>query len=408
MSFDWNELFAGRVGGMSASEIRELLKLIERPEIISFAGGVPDPKLFPFGALASAYERIFRSNSGAGPAFQYSISEGYPPLREWIAGLMGRKGVPTDIGRIQITNGSQQGLEFLGKLLIGPGEPVAVTKPTYLGALQAFSPYEPTYLSVAVDAEGPVLEELEAALARKPKFFYLVPDFQNPSGITVSTERRRAIVELCTRYTVPLIEDSAYAELRYDGEALPTLASIDVELNGAQSTVIYCGTFSKTMVPGLRVGWVTGDHRVIEKLVLMKQAGDLHSSSANQMVMHDLVSQIYDDHVPELIETYRERRDAMLAAMAEHFPKGVTWTRPVGGMFVWVELPEGMSGTALLERAIRDYNVAFVPGAPFFADRSPDSAFRMSFVTTPPDRIREGIRRVGELLDAEVAKLCTQ
>lgn len=402
MSIDWTEMFAGRVAGMSASEIRELLKLIDRPEIISFAGGVPDPELFPVDALAAAYERVFRSNSGTGAAFQYSVSEGYPPLREWIAGHMAGKGVATDVGRILITNGSQQALEFIGKLLIGPGDPVAVTKPTYLGALQAFSPYQPSYRPVAMDAEGPVLDELEAVLATRPKLFYLVPDFQNPNGVTVSEERRRAIVSMCGRFGVPLVEDSAYAELRYDGEPIPTLAALDAEINGAEnSCVLYCGTFSKTMVPGLRVGWVTGSNAAIEKLVLMKQAADLHTSTVNQIVMRDLVGQIYGTHIPRLIATYRERRDAMLAAMAEFFPRGVSWTKPQGGMFVWAELPEGTCGAQLLERAIREANVAFVPGAPFFSDRSHRSAIRLSFVTTPPERIREGIRRVGTLLASE-------
>jgi DNA-binding transcriptional MocR family regulator len=404
MSFNWNEAFAGRVSGMAASEIRELLKLIQRPEVISFAGGVPDDRLFPLDALSGAYERVFRSNSGAGAAFQYSISEGYPPLRDWIAGHMARKGVPADADRILVTSGSQQALEFIGKLLIGSGDSIVVTKPTYLGALQAFSPNQPEYLSVATDAEGPLLDEVEAALAQKPKLFYLVPDFQNPSGVTVSEERRRAIVALCARYKVPLIEDAAYAELRYDGEPIPSLAAIDAELHGAPSVVLHCGTFSKTMVPGLRIGWVTGMAEAVDKLVLMKQAADLHSSTVNQMVLHDLVTQIYDRHIPVLIDAYRARRDTMLAAMEEHFPKGCVWNRPVGGMFVWVELPEGIDGAALLERAIREADVAFVPGAPFFADRSHRSAIRMSFVTTPPERIREGIRRIGVLLAEEIAK----
>lgn len=409
MSFDWSEAFAGRVSTMNASEIRELLKLIARPEVISFAGGVPDDRLFPMKELSRAYERVFQSNSGAGAAFQYSISEGYPPLREWIAAHMAERGVPTSVDRILITNGSQQALEFIGKLLIGPGDPIAVTRPTYLGALQAFSPNQPTYLSVTTDAEGPVLASLEAVLAQGPKLFYIVPDFQNPTGVTVSLERRRAIVELCARYKVPLIEDSAYAELLYDGEPLPRLAAIDAEMNGGKASgVLYCGTFSKTMVPGLRVGWVTGMAEAIDKLVLMKQAADLHTSSVNQIVLHDLASQIYDEHLPVLIRTYRERRDAMLAAMDEFFPKSCLWNKPVGGMFVWVELPDGLDGAALLERSIREIDVAFVPGAPFFADRSHRSAIRMSYVTTPPDRIRDGIRRLGRLLTEECAKLVAQ
>lgn len=401
VTVDWEKLFAARVGGMSASEIRELLKLIDKPEIISFAGGIPDPDLFPTSALSRAYQKVFESNSGAGGALQYSISEGYTPLREWIGDYMARKNAPVGLDEVLVTSGSQQALDFIGKLFIGPGDLVAVTKPTYLGALQAFSPYEPTYVSIAMDGDGPVLDELDAALARKPKFLYLVPDFQNPNGITVSLERRRAIVERCAAAGVPVIEDAAYAELRYDGDTLPALIALDAERNGGRpGNVIHCGSFSKTMVPALRVGWVAGPKEVVQRLVLMKQAADLHTSTINQIIMHDVVSQIFDSHVKRLRAAYKERRDAMLAALEEFFPAhtGVSWTRPEGGMFVWVELPEGADGTALLERAIREANVAFVPGAAFYADRSGKNTIRLAFSVTKPERIREGIRRIAGLL----------
>lgn len=400
MTVDWGHLFAGRVAGMSASEIRELLKLIDRPEIISFAGGIPDPDSFPTAAIARAYEKVFQSNAGSGAALQYTISEGYTPLREWIAGYMGRKGVRLELDEILVTNGSQQALEFLGKLLIGPGDLVAVTAPTYLGALQAFSPYEPTYVSIPMDGEGPVLGGVEEALARGPKFFYLIPDFQNPNGVTVSLERRHAIVELCTRAGVPIVEDAAYAELRYEGDALPSLAGIDAARNGGRPTqVIHCGTFSKTMVPALRVGWVSAPAAVVQRLVLMKQAADLHTSTINQIVLHDVVTEIFDSHVRRLRATYKERRDAMLQALSDFFPGTVSWTKPEGGMFVWLELPEGTCGVALLERAIKEANVAFVPGAAFFADRSGRNTLRLSFSVTKPERIREGIRRLAGLLE---------
>ncbi|WP_343055409.1 PLP-dependent aminotransferase family protein [Azospirillum oleiclasticum] len=399
MTVDWGHAFAGRVAGMSASEIRELLKLIDRPEIISFAGGIPDPDFFPTAAIARAYEKVFQSNTGAGGALQYTISEGYGPLREWIAGYMARKGVRAGMDEILVTSGSQQALEFIGKLLIGPGDLVAVTKPTYLGALQAFSPYEPTYVSIAMDEDGPVLAELEEALAAKPKFLYLVPDFQNPNGTTVSLERRHAILEMCTAHGVPVVEDAAYAELRYEGEFLPSLAGIDAARNGGSPTqVIHCGSFSKTMVPALRVGWVAAPKAAVERMVLMKQAADLHVSTINQIVMHDIVGSIFDSHVKRLRGAYKERRDAMLQALADFAPEGVTWTRPQGGMFVWIELPEGMCGVTLLERAIREVNVAFVPGAAFFADRSGRNTIRLSFSATPPERIREGIRRLSTLV----------
>lgn len=399
MTVEWAEVFAGRVGGMTASEIRELLKLIDRPEIISFAGGIPDPDFFPTAAIARAYEKIFQSNTGAGGALQYSISEGYTPLREWICDYMARKGVPVGLDEVLITSGSQQALEFVGKLLIGPGDKVAVTRPAYLGALQAFSPYEPTYLSVPGDEDGPDLAALEAVLAEKPKFFYLVPDFQNPNGTTVSLERRKAVLDLCSAAGVPIIEDTAYTELRYEGESIPSIAALDAERNGGKlKNVLYCGSFSKTMVPAFRVGWVNAAPEVINRLVLMKQAGDLHTSTINQIVLHDVVSQIFETHLKHLRAQYKERRDAMLSALDEFAPAGITWTKPQGGMFVWIELPEGTDGTALLERAIKDANVAFVPGSAFHADRSGKNTIRLAFSVTKPERIREGVRRLCGLL----------
>nr|WP_211112133.1 PLP-dependent aminotransferase family protein [Azospirillum soli] len=389
---------------MSASEIRELLKLVDRPEIISFAGGIPDPDFFPTSAIARAYEKLFQSNAGAGGALQYTISEGYTPLREWICAYMGRHAIKAGLDEVVVTSGSQQGLEFIGKLLIGPGDKILVTRPTYLGALQAFSPYEPSYLSVPMDEEGPELAAVEAALEQKPKFLYLVPDFQNPNGTTVSLARREALLDLCAKHGVPIVEDAAYTELRYDGEPLPPIVALDAARNGGKITnVIYCGSFSKTMVPAFRVGWINGPAEVINRLVLMKQAGDLHTSTINQVILHDVVSEIFDAHIRRLRVAYKERRDAMLSALEEFAPEGVTWTKPQGGMFVWIELPEGTDGVALLERAIREANVAFVPGSAFHADRSGKNTLRLSFSATNPQRIREGIRRLTGLLQTVAA-----
>ena len=404
MTVDWGNVFAGRVGGMTASEIRELLKLIDRPEIISFAGGIPDPDFFPTAAIARAYEKIFQSNTGAGGALQYTISEGYTPLREWICAYMGRHGIQAGLDEVLVTSGSQQALEFVGKLLIGPGEKILVTRPTYLGALQAFSPYEPQYLSVPGDEEGPELTAVEAALEQKPKFFYLVPDFQNPNGTTVSRARREALLDLCAKHSVPIVEDAAYTELRYDGEAIPPIVALDAARNGGKITnVIYCGSFSKTMVPAFRVGWINGPAEVINRLVLMKQAGDLHTSTINQIVLHDVVSQNFDAHIRRLRGSYKERRDALLTALADFAPAGVAWTKPEGGMFVWIELPEGIDGTDLLARAIKEANVAFVPGSAFHADRTGKNTLRLSFSNNNPERIREGVRRLCGLLQTVAA-----
>jgi DNA-binding transcriptional MocR family regulator len=391
VTLNWNGLLAPRMAGMTASEIRELLKLIEQPDIISFAGGIPDPDLFPREDIAAAYGHVLRANSMAGTALQYSVSEGYLPLREWI-------GTRIAVGpeEILITSGSQQGLDFLGKLLLAPGDAVAVTVPTYLGALQAFSPYQPRYLAVPMDEHGIRTDLLGEVLAQGPKFLYLVPDFQNPNGITMSLERRIEVLELCRRHGVPVIEDGAYSELRYDGERLPSLLSLDDRTDGG--IVLHAGTFSKTIVPALRVGWIAGPKPVISRLVLMKQAADLHSSTINQMVIHALAESTFDAHVARLRPVYRERRDAMLAALDEHFPADARWTRPEGGMFVWVELPDHLDGTALLERAIREARVAFVPGAAFHPDRSGRNTIRLSFSVNRPDRSREGIRRLGALI----------
>lgn len=403
MTVDWGHVFAGRVSGMSASEIRELLKLLNRPEIISFAGGIPDPDFFPTAAIARAYEKVFQSNAGAGGALQYTISEGHTPLREWICDYMGRHGIKAGLDEVLVTSGSQQALDFIGKLLIGPGDPVVVTSPTYLGALQAFSPYEPRYISIPMDEEGPDVAALEAALAEKPKFFYLVPDFQNPNGTTVSLARRERILDLCSQAGVPVVEDAAYTELRYDGEPLPPMVALDAARHGGKPTnVIYCGSFSKTMVPAMRVGWVIAAAEVINRLVLMKQAADLHASTINQIILHDVVQEGFDAHVKRLRGSYKERRDAMLSALAEFAPPGVTWTTPQGGMFVWLELPEHVNGVQLLERAIKEANVAFVPGSAFFADRSGQNTLRLSFSATKPERIREGVRRLCELVKTVV------
>lgn len=393
MALDWNGHFAPRMAGVNASEIRELLKLIDQPDVISFAGGIPDPDLFPRDSIARAHERVLRSNSLAGTALQYSISEGFPPLRDWIGA---RSGVARE--EILITNGSQQGLDFLGKLLISPGDTIVVTAPTYLGALQAFSPYQPRYAAVPTDADGVLPDALEAALAQRPKLLYLVPDFANPNGVTLSRERREKVVELCRRYGVPVIEDAAYNALRYDGEALPTLLELDLAAGMDGRVVIYAGTFSKTVVPALRVGWLAGPAPVIQKLVLMKQAADLHVGTLSQMVIHAVAEEIYDSHVVTLRNAYRQRRDAMLAALQETMPAGVSWTRPAGGMFVWLELPAGFDGAQMLERSIAEERVAFVPGAAFYPDRSGKATCRLSFSTNRPERIREGIGRLAALM----------
>ena len=396
---DWNSHFADRAKRMTASEIRELLKLLDQPDIISFAGGIPDPNLFPQKEIADAYQRVLSDPARGKIALQYAVSEGYKPLREWIAGYMTRLGAPCGPDNVMITNGSQQGLDFLGKLFITPGQPVLVAWPTYLGALQAFNCYEPVFDVLP----GPDSNRTAASYPKgegAPRMGYCMPEFQNPTGTSLSREERLNLLEAAEAMDLPLVEDSAYEKLRYDGEKVPSLLALDIERHGGieNSRVIYCGTFSKSIVPALRIGWIVAAQPVIQKLVIVKQASDLHVPTLNQIVMHDVASRIIEPHAATILPVYKARRDAMLKALEAHMPKGVSWTKPQGGMFVWVTLPEGMDGAALLARAIHEAKVAFVPGTAFFADRGRTKYLRLSFSLSDEASIAEGIRRLGALI----------
>jgi len=396
----WDAQFAQRTSRMAASEIRELLKLLDNPEIISFAGGIPDPSLFPLAEIRASYDSILSNTERASAALQYSISEGYVPLREWLVGYMASLGVTCDIDNIIITNGSQQALDFLGKLFLNPGDRVLVARPTYLGALQAFNCYEPTYGYFGEKASVAKSETSPAKLA------YVMPDFQNPSGISLDLEERNAFLDLAHQAGVPLIEDAAYEKLRYDGSDLPPLLALEAERVGGidKGQVIYCGTFSKTIVPALRLGWVVAPRAVISKLVLIKQASDLHCPTLNQMVMHEVASTTLLANIDRIRDSYRARRDAMLTALERDMPEGVTWTRPQGGMFIWATLPPELNSAEVLRRAIADAKVAFVPGAAFFADGSGRNTLRLSFSRTDPATVDIGIRRLGGLLTTLIAE----
>ena len=400
---DWEKLYAGRAAGMRASEIRELLKVLDQPDVISFAGGIPDPALFPTEQIRDAYARIL-SDPVLGPqALQYSVSEGYPPLRRWIVAHMASLGVACEADNIVITSGSQQGLDFLGKLLLSPGDTALVTRPTYLGALQAFNPYEPRYdtLRPAERINDPqAYVQAARAAGGRVALAYAVPDFANPTGETLSESERRNLLHLAAALDIPLIEDVAYRALRYEGDPVRPMLALDIERCGDidRSRVIYCGTFSKTIAPGLRVGWICAARELVHKVVLAKQAGDLHTSTLNQMVMADVAERLYDRQVPALIQAYRTRRDAMLTALERHMPAGVRWTHPEGGMFVWVTLPEGLDGAELLAAALEEERVAFVPGSAFFADRGGRNTFRLNFTLQSPQEIGDGLSRLGALL----------
>ncbi|MBZ9960801.1 PLP-dependent aminotransferase family protein [Mesorhizobium sp. BR1-1-14] len=397
-------LLASRSSRMKASEIRELLKLLDQPDIISFAGGIPDPALFPAEAIRDAYADVLGGGE-AGAALQYQVSEGYLPLRRWIAGQMGKLGVACEEANIFITSGSQQALDYIGKLLLSPGDTALVTWPTYLGALQAFNAYEPRYDRLRPEGGNMTPDAYRAAAAAnggRVKFAYLVPDFANPTGNTLDRQQREAVLDLAGELDIAIVEDAAYRALRYDGESVPPILALDCARSGGidKARTLYCGSFSKILSPGMRVGWVCAPRHVVEKLVLMKQASDLHSPSINQMVMHRVAETIFDDQVEKLIGAYRERRDGLFAALEANMPKGVTWSRPEGGMFVWVTLPEGADATALLARSVKEARVAFVPGNAFNADGTGRNTLRLSFTLADQRAVSEGIPRLAALLKA--------
>lgn len=396
------DLFATRSARMRASEIRELLKLLDQPDIISFAGGIPDPALFPHEAFQTAYAEIL-GGPAANAALQYQVSEGYLPLRRWLAGEMGKIGVACDEGNILITSGSQQALDYLGKLFLSPGDTALVTWPTYLGALQAFNAYEPRYDRLTL-AGGNMTPEAYRTAARaaggEPKFAYLVPDFANPTGETLDRAGREALLDLAGDLDIAVIEDAAYRALRFDGEGVPPILALDCARSGGidKARTIYCGSFSKILAPGLRVGWVCAPRPIIDKLVLMKQAADLHSPSINQMAIHLVAETAYDTQVNKLVAAYGARRDAVLAALAAHMPEGVHWSRPEGGMFVWLTLPDAIDTTDLLARAVREARVAFVPGSAFHADGSGRNTLRLSFTLANERAVADGIPRLAALI----------
>lgn len=386
----WTDRFAERMTRVRASEIRELLKLLDQPDILSFAGGIPDPHLFPAERLQAAYDQVL-SEAGA-QALQYSVSEGLPELRRWIAARMTADGVPCDEGNIVITAGSQQALDLIGKLFLTRGDGVLAERPTYLGALGAFNAYEPTY------------GDLDAGVPACARLAYLVPDFANPSGRTMTRQEREAVLDCAAAHGLVLVEDAAYRELRFSGTHEPSLLALDVARSGSieKARTLYCGTLSKTLSPALRLGWVCAARPVIDKLVLLKQGCDLHVSTINQMVAAKVVAEDYDAHLERLRVHYRERASAMQTALARHMPLGVSWSKPQGGMFVWLKVPEGLDGAHLLEAALAEERVAFVPGAPFFAVEPQANTLRLSYSLLGPDDIDEGVRRLARVIEARI------
>ncbi len=403
MSHPFNSRLAARTKTLTSSAIREILKVATRPDITSFAGGLPAPELFPVAEIKAATARVLEKEPVK--SLQYGPTDGMPELRAWVAAEVSRveaeacasAGLPAPASvtpdMVMITTGSQQSLDLISKLLIDAGDGVVVEAPSYLGALQAFTLYQPRYSTVVMDEEGARADALAAALASGPKLTYLLPTFQNPTGRTMSVARRLEVAKVVHAAGVPLVEDDPYGALYYGTPPGPSLRSLAPELT------LSLGTFSKTLAPGLRIGWLIGPPEVVARLIQLKQSADLHTSSLAQYVAHEVVTAgVLPAHLERLRAVYAERRDAMLHAIETEFPAGMTWTRPTGGMFVWAKLPDGVEAASLLPVCVEQERVAFVPGAPFHADGTGRDTLRLNFTHAPAAVIRDGVSRMARVL----------
>ncbi|UCE00370.1 MAG: PLP-dependent aminotransferase family protein [Chloroflexota bacterium] len=407
MKTPWEYRYAQRTQRMESSAIRELLKYTEKPDIISFAGGLPAPDVFPVEEFKSACNRVLEQQGAM--ALQYSTTEGYLPLREMIARHSKRYGIKITPENVLITSGSQQALDILGKILIDPGDRILVESPTYLAAIQAWNSYGAEFITVPMDDDGMNTDHLEEALRAGPKFIYVLPNFQNPTGVTLSLERRHRLIELADQYGVPIVEDDPYGQLRYEGEHLPSIVVLDSQFRDDghpcyRGNVIYLSTFSKTLAPGLRLGWVVAPPEVISKLVQAKQGADLHTATFNQVVAYEVSrGGFLDRHIRLIREVYGARRDVMLAAMDRHFPSEVNWTYPQGGLFLWGTLPSYMDARDLLMSCL-EKKVAFVPGEPFHPTGGGKNTLRINFSNANPEEIEEGILRLSLAIEDKLAR----
>jgi len=390
---------ARRAARMNPSIIREILKVTEKPGILSMAGGLPSADTFPVEALKAACDKVL--TDAPREALQYASSEGFAPLRAWVAERVKSLGIEAAPEQVLITSGSQQGLDLVGKILCDSGAPVAVETPTYLGALQAFTPYEPLFTSLASDDEG-VRPESFARLAHDApgtRFAYLLPNYQNPTGRVMGEARRVAVMEAARAAGVPIVEDNPYGDLWFDSAPPPSLASRWPE------GTLYLGSFSKVLTPGFRLGYIVAPRELFPKLLQAKQAADLHTPGFNQRVVHEVIRDGFlDRHVPSIRARYKANRDAMAAALREHLPAGCEWQMPEGGMFFWIRLPEGFDAMALLDVAV-EAGIAYVPGAAFFAQQPDKRTLRLSFVTLTPDLIKEGVAVLGRVLREQLESI---
>ena len=392
--------FAKRMERMQASEIRELLKLTAQPDIISFAGGLPAPELFPVEEIAKVSHDLVEKEGRQ--LLQYATTEGRPTLRAKIAKRMKDKyHTEVDPDDILITTGSQQCLDFAGKLFLDPGDVVLCESPSYLGALNAFNAYEPKFVEVPTDDGGLIPEELDKILATTPncKFIYVIPDFQNPTGRTWSLERRHKFMEVVNKYNLPVLEDNPYGELRFEGESLPSIKSFDEAGN-----ILCTGSFSKIFCPGFRIGWIAGDKEIIRKYVLVKQGTDLQCNTIAQMTIAEYLKRYdIDKHIAKIVEVYRKRRNVAIESIERYFPDTIKFTRPEGGLFTWIELPEGISARDVLVRSL-EKKIAFVPGGSFYPNGNKENTLRINYSNMPEDKIEKGLKTLGEVVKEYISQ----
>lgn len=388
---------APHVRYLEASVIREILKFSSQPGVISFAGGLPAAELFPLEKMKKVAGDVI-DKYGPG-VFQYSLSRGIPELRELLAGRAAQNHTKTTVDNILVTSGSQQGIELLARAFVDPGDYVLTENPTYVGALQAFNYYQARYVTVDMDEKGMIIDKVEDRIKQyNPKLIYTVSNFQNPTGITMSEDRRIRLCELAAAYNIPIVDDNPYGDVRFDGKPMPTLKSFGGD------EVIALRTFSKTLTPGLRIAWMNGPKWIVDQFEKVKQCADLHTSTFGQYLVYEFVHQGFlEPHIETIIKDYKAKRDTMLAALERECPKGVTWTRPEGGLFLWVTLPKHVSAQELFPKAV-DKKVAFVPGQPFYPHGEGTNTLRLNFSTASQEQIDEGIKRLGQLFHAEIDK----
>jgi len=399
-NIDWTQRFSTGANEMRGSALRIIFKETRKPGMISLAGGTPAPAVFPVEDIAAASERAIIQKTI--DSLQYGLTEGYTPLREYLAERMNGNGFKIGADQVQITVGSQQAIDIVGRLFLDPGTQVAIEDPTYMSVITAWAPLRPAYLPIKMEEDGLDVDALDAMLKSgvKPAFLYTISAFQNPMGVTISMEKRRRLIEIAAKYGMPIVEDDPYGELVFEGKPMPPLAALDCQMHGELRHVIYMSTFSKLVSPGLRTAWAVGPKEVVAKMTLAKQGMDLHASALSQVIVHEVcVDGLLERHVPLIRQTYKTRRDALLSALEEQMPDGFHWTKPAGGMFVWLTMPDNFDSQKLVRLAL-DRLVAFVPGFSFYANGGPANTARLSFANPSPEMLHEGVRRLVEAIKA--------